>query len=303
MAWIESHQALERHPKVLHLSRLMAWDLDGTIGKLHRFWWWCLDYAPTGDLRTVDPLSIPQGLGLEGLDAEKFLPAMMQSHWICPMKGGKTPFRVHDWVNYSGGYLRDSKFRRHPDKWAQVVDLYKLPCQPTVHRRSVNQTPTVGGLSAVPNLTNLPDLTLPNLTAAHATHAPTVRDECGEFIAAYPPEKRNGGKAIRKAWEKAKDRPSIDVILAVLESHKRSAQWKKDNGQFIPNATTWINQGRWDTVLPPSPTTTMDAFLERGNSHAGSTDVFNTTGVLEGVALADGAAVGQDLPNDTGEDR
>lgn len=27
---------------------------------------------------------------------------------------------------------------------------------------------------------------------------------------------------------------------------KKSEQWTKSNGQFIPNPLTWINQGRWD---------------------------------------------------------
>ena len=25
-----------------------------------------------------------------------------------------------------------------------------------------------------------------------------------------------------------------------------TAQWTKEGGQYIPNPTTWLNQGRWD---------------------------------------------------------
>lgn len=39
MAWIESHQQLERHPKTHELMGLMGWDLDATIGKRMRGWW------------------------------------------------------------------------------------------------------------------------------------------------------------------------------------------------------------------------------------------------------------------------
>lgn len=29
----------------------------------------------------------------------------------------------------------------------------------------------------------------------------------------------------------------------------QNEQWRKDNGQYIPNPATWLNQGRWDDVL------------------------------------------------------
>ena len=37
-------------------------------------------------------------------------------------------------------------------------------------------------------------------------------------------------------------------ILQALEIQKQSAQWTKENGQYIPNPTTYIHQERWLTV-------------------------------------------------------
>ena len=37
-------------------------------------------------------------------------------------------------------------------------------------------------------------------------------------------------------------------ILQALEIQKQSEQWTKNNGQFIPNPTTYIHQERWTTV-------------------------------------------------------
>jgi hypothetical protein len=53
LAWIESHQTLEKHPKTLDLMNATGWDLDTCLGKLHRFWYWCVDYAEDGDLRST----------------------------------------------------------------------------------------------------------------------------------------------------------------------------------------------------------------------------------------------------------
>jgi hypothetical protein len=60
-----------------------------------------------------------------------------------------------------------------------------------------------------------------------------------------------GKKAALKVWLRSKDRPSIPVILAAVENQKRSEQWVKDGGQFIPHPATWLNQGRWDDVVKP----------------------------------------------------
>ena len=53
-----------------------------------------------------------------------------------------------------------------------------------------------------------------------------------------------------KAWKKLK--PNDDLvreILSALEKQKQSSQWQKDNGQFIPYPTTWLNGKRWEDDL------------------------------------------------------
>ncbi|MBA7561089.1 hypothetical protein ES708_02724 [subsurface metagenome] len=65
-----------------------------------------------------------------------------------------------------------------------------------------------------------------------------------QFWSLYP--RKVGKKAASKAWDKAKDKPALEVLLVALEAQKKSEQWKKDGGQYIPNPATWLNQGRWD---------------------------------------------------------
>jgi hypothetical protein len=43
--------------------------------------------------------------------------------------------------------------------------------------------------------------------------------------------------------------------MAGLENHKKSQQWVKDNGQFIPHASTWLNGKRWEDELEAAPAT------------------------------------------------
>ena len=37
----------------------------------------------------------------------------------------------------------------------------------------------------------------------------------------------------------------MPLILDAIERFKNSKGWLKDNGQFIPHPTTFINQERW----------------------------------------------------------
>ncbi|MCF8017805.1 MAG: hypothetical protein K9L62_00270 [Vallitaleaceae bacterium] len=69
-----------------------------------------------------------------------------------------------------------------------------------------------------------------------------------EFWAAYP--KKVGKGAARKSWMKIKPTKELfNKILSAVEVAKKSKQWQKENGQYIPNPSTWLNQGRWDDEL------------------------------------------------------
>ncbi len=71
------------------------------------------------------------------------------------------------------------------------------------------------------------------------------REMFDRFWAAYP-RKRNKDKAWR-AWRKLL--PDLETCRAMsnaLERDKRSRQWTKDNGEYIPYASTWLNSRPWE---------------------------------------------------------
>ena len=66
-----------------------------------------------------------------------------------------------------------------------------------------------------------------------------------EFWSTYP--KKIGKKAAYASWKRVKVTEELhQTILAAIRLQKTGAQWQKDNGQYIPNPATWLNQGRWD---------------------------------------------------------
>ena len=68
------------------------------------------------------------------------------------------------------------------------------------------------------------------------------------FWDTYP--KKVGKKAALKAWVAAKiDLPTSESLCDAIKSQMSSEQWTRENGQYIPNPATWLNQGRWEDSM------------------------------------------------------
>lgn len=121
MSWIKSHQEIINHPKTLDLMEIMGWDVDKCIAKLHRLWWWCVDYAEDGDLRKHNDQRIARAVGLNGEnEAKLFVEGMIKARWL-----DREPyFRVHDWWDHVGEFLK-RRHNKNQAKWQAVEALYK----------------------------------------------------------------------------------------------------------------------------------------------------------------------------------
>jgi hypothetical protein len=70
-----------------------------------------------------------------------------------------------------------------------------------------------------------------------------------QFWSAYP--KKRAKQAGVRVWLKLNPSPElIQTILTALDKHKKSEDWKKENGKFIPYPATWLNEGRWEDEIP-----------------------------------------------------
>ena len=72
------------------------------------------------------------------------------------------------------------------------------------------------------------------------------------FWSAYPDGPRKVDRAgCRKIWDRRSLDDSADAVLAGLLRWKRSAMWAEQAGRFVPLATTFLNQGRWEADPGP----------------------------------------------------
>ncbi len=73
---------------------------------------------------------------------------------------------------------------------------------------------------------------------------PLFTDAFEDFWQIYP--KKQAKLDARKAWSKLN--PSLELvqaILAAVEVQKRSQEWRKDGGQWVPLPASWLRAGRW----------------------------------------------------------
>lgn len=111
MSWIESHQALRKHPKTLMAVAELRVDRHKFIGHLMCLWWWGLDVAdsegrlPSGTTPRVIADAAEWPLGKAG----QFVSALINCHGQEPDSSGFLEevdgrYILHDWWYYAGKY-------------------------------------------------------------------------------------------------------------------------------------------------------------------------------------------------------
>lgn len=85
-------------------------------------------------------------------------------------------------------------------------------------------------------------------------------DEFNEFWKAYPNKsgKKPAARAFKKLRARRSSRAFLDELIEDVTTRAKSFDWKKNNGQYIPMASTYLNQERWDD---PAPVTTSDGVV------------------------------------------
>jgi hypothetical protein len=88
----------------------------------------------------------------------------------------------------------------------------------------------------------------------------------------YP--KKRGRLDAEKAWDKIKPKPTedlVDVMVAKVREWTGSDEWTRNGGQYVPNPSTWLNQGRWTDGAPSAPGSNVKQFQSRYETPADRT--------------------------------
>lgn len=88
----------------------------------------------------------------------------------------------------------------------------------------------------------------PRKAAGTAQLSKQAEDRFNRFWEAYP--RKVGKGAAQRKWETLKpDEDMTQLLIRAVEKAKKSEQWTKDRGKFIPYPATWLNQRRWEDEI------------------------------------------------------
>ena len=108
MAWIQVHQSLVRHRKLLTLAAQLSIPPAHALGHLVSLWLWCLDNAPTGSLTSLAPAIIATASDWTG-DPVTWTDALASCGWL---DRNSDTLTLHDWDDYAGSLIARRQAQR-----------------------------------------------------------------------------------------------------------------------------------------------------------------------------------------------
>lgn len=249
MAWLQVHQTLKDHRKLFDAADELEIQPVHMMGLLISFWMWALDNAPTGDLDGITPRMIARAAQWDG-PAEKLSTALIRAGWL-DEDGDSGKLTIHDWYEYTGKLIdqRQAEKERSQRRRAAAAasangntdDQQTTAGQPTDGRKKAGGRVDQTRVDQTREGKDPPPHSAEGETAGKSA----IEVRFAEFWSAYP--KKVAKQYALKAWKRLKpDADLHDKIMRAVEAQKRSEQWRRDNGRYIPNPTTWLNGGQWD---------------------------------------------------------
>jgi hypothetical protein len=199
--WIELHQTLPNHPKLIRLASRLKIHSAQAAGHLTFLWLWALDYAPTGNLSSLEPAEIASAAKFDG-DAETFSETLRQLGWV------DSTGHIHDWYDYAGKLIDRRERNREQMKKARSKPQEgnsQNTCPKCVkHVLNTGETLCATCKATVPNQT-VPNQTIteppPNPLAGESPKsADLVNVPVSEDFVALMPQKFSSDDGFMKLW-------------------------------------------------------------------------------------------------------
>lgn len=285
MAWIQVHQTLKDHRKVYAAADALDVDPAHALGLIVSFWLWALDNAPSGSLDGISNRMIARAAQWTG-NADEFVEALKIAEFVDETQDGG--LELHDWQEYTGSLIekREAEKQRSRKRRAaakeQPADAAALP--PSWAQTTAGQTEDKPQSDHQKTAGRVEKSRVEKSRVEIGGNPPISPDAVSErfarFWKAYP--KKVGKGAAEKAWKKIKPSAELfDTIMAAIDAAKASEQWQRENGRYIPNPATWLNQKRWEDELPTA------APLYSQPQTGGNSGKPNTMDVLAGIIAAE----------------
>ncbi|MBK5416371.1 Pyocin large subunit-like protein [Pseudomonas sp. TH31] len=229
--WIKMRIELQTHPKVFRMVSALQADRLRIIGGLHIAWSIFDTHCDDGVLVGYTTDAMDAVIGWPG-----FTQAMIDVEWAALDDTGSLVMPRFDEHNGKSAKRRanDNERKRNTRNGESVrnmsaSDADKKRTREEKRREDKDQKP-------------------------FGDDAVDPAELFARFWALYP--RKVSKDAARKAWDKLDLSAELfEAMIQALGAQSLSVDWTKDNGQFIPHASTWLNGKRWEDEVPaPAPT-------------------------------------------------
>ena len=228
---------IHNKPEVQAIAEQLNIDVDTVVGRLIRVWAWFDRHTDDGNAQYVTPVT---------LDRYICNGHVTHDEQMCNATFSKAMENV-GWLRYENGILTMPKFDKHTSSSAKnrantglrvkryrngenVTDVTPKPLPEKRREEKI--------LDVDRDIKNS-DIGKDNKTL----NSSNTRESNFEIFWKHYPKKVGKGAA-EKSWSKI-NLAEFPKIIAAIATQKKSDQWMRDGGQFIPNPATWLNEKRW----------------------------------------------------------
>ncbi|AXX46584.1 bacteriophage replication O family protein [Acinetobacter sp. 1130196] len=128
--------------------------------------------------------------------------------------------------------------------------LLNFPSKKSLLVKNFNQASKKSLLLLVKNFNTQKKLskeTIKRTSGAVKKDSKKFSEDFEKFWSAYPTCKRKSDKSgTYKTFTKHEGCFAIETLLSILEKQKSDVSWTKQNGEFIPSPSVWLNQKQWE---------------------------------------------------------
>lgn len=173
-------------------------------------------------------------LPYDRIDCDKMLRKLHDAKFIVRYEvDGSRYIEIPNFVKHQSPHSRESK---------SEIPKHDLGSAEASPRQSCKTTKAMSSISS--RARACVDSGISNQDSAISNQG-VLQDRFEKFWEAYP--RKVGKGAARKIWAKLKPPEElVEKMIAAVAEQRKTPQWQKDGGQYIPHPATWLSQDRWD---------------------------------------------------------
>ena len=257
-----------QHPKTYALARALGCRRAEAVGYLELLWHFTAQYAPCGDIGRHSDDAIESGCDWGGASGALVV-ALSETRWLDVSTTNRLV--VHDWHEHA-----DQGVRNHlqAQRKSFVTTKGRTRVGPTLNpsRTLVQPGSDQGSQGKGNGIGNGQVLVSSSGDKRESEREKGERTQrllqsqsavrFASFWSGYPKKVKKA--EAEKAWSKIRDSDELlKEMHAALRWQKRSPDWTRDAGQYIPHPATWLNARQWEDEPPPGMHPAMRSVVAR----------------------------------------